>query len=107
MSWAPAADDRPMVVAVGTDPYVFATDNRHRDEPAETAPVPAQRELSIGVLVVAYNAASTLASVLDRVPREFRPRISKVFVCDDASADSTHLVALGYQQISDDLPLTI
>ncbi len=107
MSSAPAADDKHMVVAVGTDPYVFATDNRHRDEPAETAPEPAQRELSIGVLVVAYNAASTLASVLDRVPREFRPRISKVFVCDDASADSTHLVALGYQQVSADLPLTI
>jgi SAM-dependent methyltransferase len=61
----------------------------------------------IGILVVAYNAESTLASVLDRVPKEFRPRISKVFVCDDASGDSTHLVALGYQQLSNDLPLQI
>jgi 2-polyprenyl-3-methyl-5-hydroxy-6-metoxy-1,4-benzoquinol methylase len=61
----------------------------------------------IGILVVAYNAESTLASVLDRVPKNFRPRISKVFVCDDASGDSTHLVALGYQQLSDDLPLEI
>lgn len=61
----------------------------------------------IGILVVAYNAESTLASVLDRVPKEFRPRISKVFVCDDASGDSTHLVALGYQQLSDDLPMKI
>ena len=55
----------------------------------------------IGILVVAYNAESTLASVLDRVPKDFRPRISKVFVCDDASGDSTHLVALGYQQLTD------
>jgi 2-polyprenyl-3-methyl-5-hydroxy-6-metoxy-1,4-benzoquinol methylase len=61
----------------------------------------------IGILVVAYNAESTLASVLDRVPKEFRPRISKVFICDDASGDSTHLVALGYQQLSNDLPLKI
>src|SRR5579863_4605557 len=61
----------------------------------------------IGILVVAYNAESTLASVLDRVPKDFRPRISQVFVCDDASGDSTHLVALGYQQLSDDLPLKI
>jgi len=61
----------------------------------------------IGILVVAYNAESTLASVLDRVPKDFRPRISKVFVCDDASGDSTHLVALGYQQLSNDLPLKI
>jgi 2-polyprenyl-3-methyl-5-hydroxy-6-metoxy-1,4-benzoquinol methylase len=61
----------------------------------------------IGILVVAYNAESTLASVLDRVPKAFRPRIEKVFVCDDASGDSTHLVALGYQQVSNDLPLEI
>jgi glycosyltransferase involved in cell wall biosynthesis len=60
----------------------------------------------IGILVVAYNAESTLASVLDRVPEDFRSRISKVFVCDDASRDSTHLVALGYQQVSG-LPLQI
>jgi 2-polyprenyl-3-methyl-5-hydroxy-6-metoxy-1,4-benzoquinol methylase len=61
----------------------------------------------IGILVVAYNAESTLASVLDRVPKQFRPRISQVFVSDDASGDSTHLVALGYKQVSTDLPITV
>jgi 2-polyprenyl-3-methyl-5-hydroxy-6-metoxy-1,4-benzoquinol methylase len=69
---------------------------------------PSGRDLPrIGILVVAYNAESTLASVLDRVPKEFRHRISQVFVCDDASGDSTHLVALGYQQLAEDLPLKI
>ena len=61
----------------------------------------------IGIVVVAYNAAATLAKVLDRVPTDFRPRISEVFVCDDASEDSTYLVGLGYQQVTDDLPLKI
>src|SRR5579863_2359869 len=61
----------------------------------------------IGIVVVAYNAASTLAGVLDRVPSEFRSRITRVFVCDDASEDSTYLVGLGYQQTTTDLPLTI
>jgi glycosyltransferase involved in cell wall biosynthesis len=61
----------------------------------------------IGVLVVAYNVASTLAQVLDRIPREFRPRISDVLVCDNASEDSTYLVGLGYKQLADDLPLTV
>jgi 2-polyprenyl-3-methyl-5-hydroxy-6-metoxy-1,4-benzoquinol methylase len=61
----------------------------------------------IGILVVAYNAESTLAQVLDRVPKSFRPRITQVFVCDDASQDSTYLVGLGYQQLNDDLPLNI
>jgi glycosyltransferase involved in cell wall biosynthesis len=71
---------------------------------AATAPSP---QLRIGVLVVAYNAASTLASVLDRIPASFRPRISQVLVQDDHSKDSTYLVGLGYQQLVDDLPLTI
>jgi 2-polyprenyl-3-methyl-5-hydroxy-6-metoxy-1,4-benzoquinol methylase len=64
-------------------------------------------EPRIGILVVAYNAASTLAQVLDRLPKDFRHRITRVFVCDDASEDSTYLVGLGYQQIATDLPLTI
>jgi len=65
------------------------------------------REPRIGVLVVAYNAVTTLASVLDRIPQDFRERIAEIFVCDDASHDATHLVALGYQQTVPDLPLTV
>ena len=63
--------------------------------------------LKIGIVVVAYNAASTLAQVLDRVPKDFRARITRVYVCDDASEDSTYLVGLGYQQLATDLPLSI
>ena len=61
----------------------------------------------IGILVVAYNAASTLATVLDRIPQGFRSHISEVLVCDDFSQDSTYLVGLGYKQLSSDLPLTV
>jgi glycosyltransferase involved in cell wall biosynthesis len=61
----------------------------------------------IGVLVVAYNAASTLSQVLDRIPDAFRPRITKILVGDDHSSDATYLVGLGYQQITDDLPLEV
>ncbi len=63
-------------------------------------------EKKIGILIVAYNAASTLAAVLDRIPPDFRPRISEVIVSDDHSQDSTYLVGLGYQQMSD-LPITL
>jgi glycosyltransferase involved in cell wall biosynthesis len=65
---------------------------------------PPQRK--IGLLVVAYNAASTLAAVLDRIPGEFRPKVAEVVVSDDASQDSTYLVGLGYSQVSD-LPITV
>ncbi|HEX8804754.1 MAG TPA: bifunctional glycosyltransferase/class I SAM-dependent methyltransferase [Acidimicrobiales bacterium] len=61
----------------------------------------------IGILVVAYNAAGTLARVLDRIPTDFRPRISGVLVSDDHSADATYLVGLGYQQTDPGLPLEV
>ena len=60
----------------------------------------------IGILVVAYNAATTLAKVLDRIPEAIRPDIEEVIVSDDHSQDSTYLVGLGYQQVSD-LPITL
>ena len=68
---------------------------------------PAHREPRIGILVVAYNAVTTLAGVLDRIPRDFRDRIAEVIICDDASGDATHLVALGYQQTAPDMPITV
>jgi glycosyltransferase involved in cell wall biosynthesis len=43
----------------------------------------------IGILVVAYNAESTLRATLDRVPAGFRERIAEVIVLDDASSDET------------------
>ena len=61
----------------------------------------------VGILVVAYNAAGTLARVLDRIPREFVPHVSEILVSDDSSGDSTYLVGVGYQHTSRDLPLTI
>ena len=60
----------------------------------------------IGILVVAYNAATTLAKVLDRIPIEIYPAIEEVIVSDDHSQDSTYLVGLRYQQISK-LPITL
>ena len=43
----------------------------------------------IGILVVAYNAESTLVATLDRVPADFRERVAEVIVLDDASHDDT------------------
>jgi SAM-dependent methyltransferase len=43
----------------------------------------------VGVLVVAHNAAGTLAGTLDRIPADFRERIDEIIVMDDASGDET------------------
>ncbi len=65
-----------------------------------------ERRARVGVAIVAYNAASTLAAVLDRLPATFRSRVAEVVVCDDASSDCTYQVGLEYQK-DGDLPLTV
>ncbi len=57
----------------------------------------------IMVHVVAFEAAGTLAKVLDRIPGELRPMLSEICVFDDASSDDTFLVGKGYQ-VARDLP---
>ncbi len=61
----------------------------------------------VGILVVAYNAETTLAKTLDRIPAEIASSITSVIVCDDASKDSTHDVALAYQRSNDHLPMHV
>ena len=52
--------------------------------------MPAKR---IGILVVAYNAVSTLAQVLDRIPSDFRPRIVKILVHVSAEEQKKRMIA--------------
>jgi glycosyltransferase involved in cell wall biosynthesis len=44
----------------------------------------------IGILVVAYNAETTLRSVLQRIPQQIWEKIEEVFIFDDASKDKTY-----------------
>src|SRR3954466_6482307 len=46
----------------------------------------------IGILVVAYNAQSTLRNVIQRIPAPIMEKIEEIFVFDDASSDDTHQV---------------
>ena len=43
----------------------------------------------IGVVVVAFNAASTLTRTLDRIPLSFLPELAEIIILDDASHDDT------------------
>ena len=43
----------------------------------------------IGIVVVAYNAASTLAATLDRIPPEVLGTVAEIIISDDASHDDT------------------
>jgi len=52
----------------------------------------------IGVLVVAYNAETTLEKTLNRIPVEFRSRITEILIMDDASHDTTFLAGWRWAQ---------
>jgi 2-polyprenyl-3-methyl-5-hydroxy-6-metoxy-1,4-benzoquinol methylase len=61
---------------------------------------------SVGILVVAFNASTTLANVLDRIPEKFVPRISQILVSDDASSDDTFDVGQAYAELNPQLGIT-
>lgn len=63
--------------------------------------------MKVGVLVVAYNAETTLVDVLDRIHPEMRRELCEVLVQDDHSTDATFAVATDYLQGGTDLPLTV
>lgn len=61
---------------------------------SSSSPLPRKR---IAIFIVAYNAASTLRKVLDRIPEEVWEKVEEVFVFDDSSHDDTYLVGMGYK----------
>ncbi|MBS1830805.1 MAG: glycosyltransferase, partial [Acidobacteria bacterium] len=54
----------------------------------------------IGILIVAYNAVTTLTKVLNRIPADAWENVAEVAVLDDASQDSTYELAVGYKSIA-------
>lgn len=63
--------------------------------------------MKIGILVVAYEAETTLESVLNRIPQMFRASINTILVCDDASTDDTYQVGMRMKESHPDLPLQV
>ena len=63
--------------------------------------------MKVGVLVVAYNAETTLVDVLDRIRPDMRSDLCEVLVQDDHSTDATFDVATEYLQQGTDLSLTV
>ena len=55
----------------------------------------------IGILIVAYNAVTTLAGVLKRIPPAVWRNIEEAVVLDDASRDATFEVAAGIKALYD------
>jgi glycosyltransferase involved in cell wall biosynthesis len=60
----------------------------------------------IGILVVAYNAESTIKSTLSRIPKDFIHRIESILISDDKSQDLTSTKATEFAK-SSNLPIQV
>jgi 2-polyprenyl-3-methyl-5-hydroxy-6-metoxy-1,4-benzoquinol methylase len=69
--------------------------------PMQSARVsPDNRGKRIGILIVAYNALSTIAKVLTRIPPDVWNSVEEVVVFDDASHDHTYELTWGLKLLS-------
>jgi glycosyltransferase involved in cell wall biosynthesis len=50
----------------------------------------------IGIFVIAYNAESTLTTLLERIPADIVAKVEEIFVFDDCSSDNTYEVGRSY-----------
>lgn len=57
--------------------------------------------MRIAIYIPAYNAATTIPKVLNRIPPDLKATVEEIFVVDNASEDNTHLVAIGYGHVND------
>jgi len=61
----------------------------------------------IGILIVTYNALTTLGKVLKRITPEVWQNVAEIAVFDDASDDNTYELALGLKTLRDLPKLTV
>src|ERR1043166_8435941 len=54
----------------------------------------------IGILIVTYNAVTTLGKVLKRIPSAVWRNVAEVVIFDDASPDSTYELAVGVKALT-------
>jgi glycosyltransferase involved in cell wall biosynthesis len=61
----------------------------------------------IGILIVTYNAVTTLSQVLKRIPAAVWKNVEQVVVFDDASHDATYELAVGLRTLSENAKLHV
>ena len=62
--------------------------------------------MKIGILVVEYNAESTIKETISRIPKTFHNSIYEILISDDKSIDSTTYVA-NQLKYNTDLPIKV
>jgi len=75
--------------------------------PLQPTPGPDCFGKRIGILIVAYNAVTTIAQVLKRIPADVWKNVEEVVVFDDASRDHTYELVQGLKMLSGLQKLTV
>ena len=75
--------------------------------PPQPPPSPDCFGRKIGILIVAYNAVTTIAQVLKRIPGDVWDNVQEVVVFDDASRDHTYELVQGLKMLSGLQKLTV
>ena len=55
----------------------------------------------VAIFIPAFNAASTIVNVLDRIPLNIRDQVAEIFVIDNHSTDNTSMVVVDYRSKND------
>ena len=88
----------PRIPMEQTMPRTLATPTARRaPDPRES--IAENRGKRIGILIVTYNAVSTLRKVLERIPEPVWRNVEQVVVFDDASPDATYELAVGLKTL--------
>lgn len=53
---------------------------------------------NLAIFIPAFNAASTVGNVLDRIPSPLKTQVAEIFVIDNHSTDNTSMVAVEYRE---------
>jgi glycosyltransferase involved in cell wall biosynthesis len=61
----------------------------------------------VGILVVTYNAVTTISKVLQRIPANVWQNVEEVVIFDDASQDATYELAVGLKTINENSKLHV
>jgi glycosyltransferase involved in cell wall biosynthesis len=102
----PSSIDAPTIAALQPQPaetlaLPFDPLPQFRQGALEETPERADnRGKRIGILIVAYNALTTLSQVLKRITPDVWRNVEQVVVFDDASKDATYELAVGIQAMT-------
>ncbi len=55
-------------------------------------------ESRVAIFIPAFNAASTVTNVLDRIPANLRDKMAEIFVIDNHSTDNTSMLVVDYRE---------